>query len=216
MRISRELHDGLGQDLNLLKLRLRGIEKQLYTGLTMSCSECEETRAHVDQIIENVRRISRDLSPVVLEDLGLSSAVKQMVKKFIRHHDIDMHLDIGDIDRLFTQKTGIVLYRIVQESLTNVSRHSGATSVSVILRENDGMFYFLVEDNGRGFDAAQALDGAPLSKGLGIATLKERVRMLGGALELRSQKGEGTRVGFSIPVKKEEFHHELISHYSCR
>lgn len=199
-RISRELHDELGQALTLLKFRLRFIEKEL-PGDQMLKGEYENILTYIDQTIDNVHRISQDLSPMILEDCGLSAALSQMAKKFIRHSNVDVSLDIGDINHLFPKKDHIIVYRIFQEALTNVGRHSGATSVHTVLKEENGRFVFLVEDNGRGFNP-NAVVGCLGAEGIGLATMKERARMLGGSLDLWSQEGKGTRISFSAPLMK--------------
>ena len=198
-RISRELHDELGQALTLLKLRVRYIEKELPRDRTVLREECENVLTYIDQTIENVRRISHDLSPMILEDCGLSAAINQMVKKFTTHHNIESSLDIGDIDHLLPQKARIIVYRIFQEILTNVGRHSGATSVYAVMKEKNGSFFFMVEDNGKGFDVNEVISGNHAAHGLGLATMEERVRMLGGSLDIWSQEGKGTRISFSVP-----------------
>lgn len=202
MRISRELHDELGQSLTLLKLRLRFVEKNLTGDQAMLRDECESILTCIDQTIENVQRISKDLSPMILEDCGLSAAISQMAKKFIEHSNIDVSLDVGDINHLFPKNEHIILYRIFQEALTNAGKHSGATSVHAVLKEENGRFVFLVEDNGRGFNPEQVADKCHGAKGIGLATMKERARMLGGTLDLRSEEGKGTRISFSVPLTK--------------
>lgn len=210
MRISRELHDELGQSLTLLKLRLRFIEKELSEDRIMLREECENVLDYTDQVIENIRRISRNLSPIILEDCGLTAALKRMVKDFVKHHNIEVFLDVDDIDHLFPQEDRIGLYRILQESLTNICKHSGATVVNAALKEKGERFFCLIEDNGRGFN----LNGDHATKGLGLATMKERVRILGGFLDLWSHEGKGTRISFSVPVREEVIRHERISYCS--
>ncbi|MBI4848701.1 MAG: sensor histidine kinase [Nitrospirae bacterium] len=202
IRISRELHDALGQDLTLLKIRLSLMEKELLKDQTSLREECENIRQSIEQVIENVRRISKDLSPMMLEDCGLSAAMRHMANEFSRHYNINVSLEIDDIDHFFSQDMRIAIYRVFQEALTNIGKHSQATSVSASLREKNGRFYFSLEDNGKGFDPAPA--EADTSKGLGMAIMKERVRMLGGKLDLHSREGGGTRISFSVPVGKED------------
>lgn len=200
MRISRELHDELGQSLTLLKLRVRFVEKHLTTDQAMLRGECESILTYIDQTIENVQRISKDLSPMILEDCGLSAALNQMANKFIKHSNMDVSLDIGDIEHLFPRKDHIVVYRIFQEALTNAGKHSGATSVLAVLKEENGRFVFQVKDNGKGFKPEQVAEKCHGTKGIGLATMKERARMLGGSLDLWSQEGKGTQISFSIPL----------------
>ena len=199
-RLSKELHDELGQALALLKHRLRSIHKKLHEDQALVRAECEDTNRYVDQIIDNVRRLSRDLSPSILEDLGLSSALRWLIQDFGIRHSMDKSLDIGDIDQLFSQEAQTNLYRIFQEALTNISRHADANHVSFVVKRKDSRVYFFMEDNGKGFDVDQVKETQSFERGMGLAAMEERVRMLGGTLNLWSKKGEGTRVSFIIPI----------------
>jgi signal transduction histidine kinase len=199
-RLSKELHDELGQALALLKHRLRSIHKKLHEDQALLRAECEDTNQYVDQIIDNVRRLSRDLSPSILEDLGLSSALRWLIQDFGRRHSMDKSLDIGDIDQLFSQEAQTNLYRIFQEALTNISRHAEANHVSFVVKKKDSRVYFFMEDNGKGFDVNQVKEMQSFERGMGLAAMEERVRMLGGTLNLWSKEGEGTRVSFIIPI----------------
>ena len=104
------------------------------------------------------------------------------------------------MDQLFPADAQIIIYRIFQECLTNISKHAGATEVSITVKENDGLISLALEDNGAGFDPAQVSARRAAGRGLGLAALDERARMLGGTLEIRSQPGCGTRLTCIIPV----------------
>ena len=107
-----------------------------------------------------------------------------------------------DLDQLFPAEAQIIIYRIFQECLTNISKHAGATEVSVAVKEHNGSINLTIEDNGVGFDPALVLARRAAGRGLGLAALNERARMLGGTLEIRSQPGAGTRMTCVIPVDK--------------
>lgn len=199
-RISAELHDGLGQALNVTKLRIRLIEKGLGEDREGAREECEGVLEYLDGVIDDVRRLSLDLSPAILEDLGLTAALRWLVSNFRKTHAMAVTADIAEIDALFPESDRITIYRVVQEVLANVGKHSGAGNVSVMVRRNDEEAIFSVEDDGRGFDPLAVAKNDVPERGLGFTTLYERVRMLGGALDLWSRAGEGTRVSFSIPV----------------
>jgi signal transduction histidine kinase len=201
-RLSIELHDELGQALALLKHRLRSIRKKLHEDQTVLHAECEDTNKYVDQIIDNVRRLSRDLSPSILEDLGLSSALRWLIEDFGKRHAMHTSLDIGDIDHLFSQEAQTNLYRIFQEALTNISKHAGASHVSFVVKKQNGRVNFLMQDDGKGFDVAQVKEMQSFEKGMGLAAMEERVHMLGASLDLRSEQRKGTRVSFTIPIRK--------------
>ncbi len=198
-RISSELHDELGQALALMKLRLKSIERGLTKDQTQIREECNSTLRYINGIIENVRRLSRDLSPSILEDLGLSSALRWMVDEFRKLYHIDVTLDMEKIDHLFSRKAQIILYRIFQEALTNIGKHAQATRVSIAAKKEGDKISFTVEDDGRGFDLSRAAQRDVTQEGIGLAIMKERVRMLGGSLHLVSQEIGGTRITFTIP-----------------
>jgi len=198
-RISRELHDELGQLLLILKLKIIGIEKSLPQGPEAVIQECAEAAAFVKSVVESVRRLSRNLSPSILEDLGLSVALRHQIDEFIAHHQIQSDSEVDEIDALFPQESHINIYRAVQESLTNIGKYAKASHLTVKIKQHEKHVAFLIEDNGQGFDVAEVLNNGN-EHGLGLRTMQERVRMLGGSLEISSQKGRGTRIAFTIPI----------------
>jgi PAS domain S-box-containing protein len=205
-RISRELHDELGQALAVLKLKLRFVEKHLATEQEDLKKECGQSIQYIDQVIEEVRRLSRDLSPSILEDLGLSNALQWLINNFSRNNNlsISLHKDDIDMDHLFPQDSQIVLYRIFQEAFTNIERHSQASCASVSIKMGGEGIYVTVEDNGNGFDIAETLKGGMTGEGMGLVTMRERARMLGGFLEVVSEKGKGTRIDVYLPLEKNQ------------
>lgn len=199
-RISRELHDELGQSLMVLKLQLRIMEKDLSSDQHLR-ENCSETLQQLDRIIDNVRRLSRDLSPAILEDLGLKIALQNLFDSFGRYYgirELTVHLD--EVQDLFPLEAQINVYRIFQEALTNIGKYAKATRVTVAVKRNAGEVSFGVEDNGLGFDLEQVLARDAREKGLGLAAMEERVRILGGSLQIWSREGSGTRISFHIPV----------------
>jgi len=202
-RISRELHDELGQALTLMKMRLRFINENLRNDQIILKEECKNSLEYINQVIENVRRLSQDLSPLVLEDLGLTAGLKWLINNFAKNNSIRIAHDIENIDRLLSQDSRIIIYRILQETLTNIVKHSKAEKVSVVISKHDDEISFLVEDNGIGFNLNNTVIKKDTLMGLGLKTIEERVRILGGSLYLQSQEGKGTRITFSMPIKKE-------------
>jgi PAS domain S-box-containing protein len=199
-RISMELHDELGQSLAVLKLQIRAIDRALGKGQEDLRQECEELLEYLDGVIDNVRRLSRDLSPAVLEDLGLQAALLYLINGVSKHFTVSHSLAVEDLDRLFPAEAQIIIYRIFQECLTNISKHASASEVSIEVRRENGLVYIVLEDNGAGFDASQVLSRRKAGRGLGLAALNERARMLGGTLEIQTQPGSGTRVTCIIPI----------------
>jgi PAS domain S-box-containing protein len=202
-RISIELHDELGQGLTVLKLQLRSIERKLLKDQKALREDCEHTLRYVDQIIENVRRLSRDLSPSILEDLGLSAALRWVIDDVSRHYNFETSVEMEDIKDLFSQEAQIIIYRVFQEALANTGKHAHSTHVTVVIEKNDGRVSFVLEDNGNGFDVEYVRSQASTEKGLGLAAMDERVRMLGGSLGIWSEEGTGTKITFTVPVREE-------------
>jgi signal transduction histidine kinase len=198
-RVSKGLHDEMGQALAILKLRLRSIQREFPEGQSSLKEEFDDTAQHIDQIIENVRRLSRDLSPAILEDLGLSAALKWLIKNFGKQHSIRTSVEIVNIDHLFSQETQTNLYRIFQEALTNIIKHARAGHVSfVVKKEEKGSVFFLIKDNGKGFDVNEAVAVNIAERGMGLTAMNERAYMMGAILDIQSRPGEGTRITLEI------------------
>jgi len=209
-RIAMELHDELGQALTVLKLQLRTIKKTLPTDQWRVKSDCEKAYDYVDQIIENVRRLSQDLCPSFLEDIGLDDSIKMIVDDFAKHTQTRVSLNAQKIDGLFPLESTILLYRIFQEIFTNIQKHAQADRVSVCIKKNDTKVDFQVLDHGAGFDRGPKEIYDSIRRGLGLKAMEERVRMLNGALEVFSIIGIGTRISFNIPYMEEKVIRELL------
>jgi signal transduction histidine kinase len=199
-RISIELHDELGQALAVLKLQLIFIQGELRKDQIVLRADCEDSLCYVDEIIENVRRLSKDLRPSVLEDLGLSAALRRLIDEVSQHNDMDTSVEMDDINGLFSDEAQIIIYRVFQEALANIVKHADTSRVSVSVNRKDGNVSFVVEDAGNGFDVDYVQAQASTEKGLGLVAMDERVQMLGGSLNIWSQEGKGTRITFNVPV----------------
>jgi PAS domain S-box-containing protein len=200
-RVSRELHDELGQALTVLKIHMVAIENKLrrdQQGLKVSC---ERLLGYIDAVIENVRRLSWDLSPSILEDLGLSSSLKYLVQEICRNNNMLYSVAVDEIDNLFSPEDKINIYRILQESLTNIARHAQAGRIDVEIKKGEDRVTFLLKDNGVGFDVKEARSRNLDKRGLGLTTMHERALMAGGSLSVLSQKGQGTQVILTIPIR---------------
>jgi signal transduction histidine kinase len=201
-RISRQLHEELGQALPALKLELRRVEKKLREDQGAIKEDCEYILKCFDQVIEGVRRLSQDLSPSVLEHFGISFALRRLVDEFSDRYHTKASLNIDDIDHLFLQDAKTILYRIFQEALSNVGRHSQAKHVSVVMKKEDEKVSLIIEDDGKRFDVKQTPMEEATEKGWELSLMDERIRMLSGTLDVRSQEGKGTRLTFMIPMEK--------------
>ena len=201
-RVARELHDELGQALTVLKINLVAIEDKLAPDQQHLKASCEHMLSYIDTVIENVRRLSWDLSPSSLEDLGLSAALGYLVDETCRNHNMQSEVVMDEIDHLFAPEIQINIYRIFQESLTNVVKHARASLVSVNVAREDGKVSFTIRDNGRGFNLKQAMSGKVAKKSLGLTAMNERALMARGSLQISSRKGRGTTIAFFIPTAK--------------
>lgn len=200
-RIAMGLHDELGQALTVTKFRIRGIERSLRDDQQETRVACEDLLEYMDQVIADVRRLSLALSPTVLADLGLTSALQWLISNFAHGSSTTISSEIAEVDHLFQKNHWITIYRIVQEALTNVAKHAHADHVSVVVERCDDRISFTIEDDGKGFDPEEVARKGVSHKGFGLATMNERVRILGGVMDVRSRSDEGTRVVFTIPIE---------------
>lgn len=200
-RISRELHDELGQSLLVLKLQAGHLERGLEQEQAGLRKECQQMVQGLNQLVEEIRRLARDLSPTMVKDLGLSSALRRLIEEFTRHYHIAADIDqMPGIDKLFPRQEQINIYRIFQECLTNIGKYAQASRLSIGMKREDGQVTFVVADNGKGFTVEEVLGRNHTRRGMGLMAMKERARMMGGTLEIWSQAGEGTRVALLIPI----------------
>lgn len=200
-RLSRELHDELGQALTALKIHLVAVGDRLQPGQQGLKEECEHLLSHIDDTIENVRRLAWDLSPSILEDLGLASALKYLLEETCRHHNLKYSLTMDDIGHLFSLEAQINIYRIFQETLTNIVRHAEASRVEVTAIRQKDRVTLAVADDGAGFDVKDTMSRRASSKKMGLTTMMERARMAGGSLAIRSRRSRGTRVTLALPLR---------------
>ncbi len=198
-RLSIELHDEIGQSLTVLKLKVTMIERKLLPDQVQCIEACEDALAFIDQVIEEVRRLCNDLTPSALEDLGLTAALTWTIEEFARHNALELDLNLAEIDHCFSQEKQILIYRICQETLTNIGKHAQASHLKVLARENNDGIYFLIEDNGRGFDPESVRRRHIPHKGQGLTAIHERVRMLGASVRITSSEGRGAKIEFTAP-----------------
>lgn len=196
MRIARELHDELGQQLTGLKMDLAWIGGKLPDDRPELLRKAEGMKQLVDTAVKSVRRIASELRPLVLDDLGLVAGLEWLVQDFSKRTGIEvaLNVDVGDIAPGDAQASA--LFRILQESLTNVARHAQASRVRVALAHDGGRLKLTVQDNGKGLDEDA---GAGRAGSFGLLGIRERAIMLGGQASFSSRPGEGTLVEVSIP-----------------
>jgi PAS domain S-box-containing protein len=200
-RLARELHDDLGQTLTLLKLRMRTFLDKLDEHRPDSHAELIGCIECVDGLMEDIRRISRNLCPAAIEDLGIKAAIQGLLKSFAQRMTWKLAADIADLDERFEKNDRTNIYRFLQQALTNIAKHARAENVFVSLRRFGDEVRLVVQDDGCGFDVEAFQEDGSAEKGLGLVIMRERAEMSGGRFELWSRKGEGTRVTFSLPLR---------------
>lgn len=194
--ISREIHDSLGQHLVALKMQLSSCVASLPTDLPAGLRErFEALDASSDAVIDEVRRITTKLRPLILDDLGLAAGLKWLCEDFEKRTRVLCRFH-GDPSLVVEEGRSTALFRIVQEALTNAVRHGRAGFVSVMLRAEGGFLILSVRDNGRGVDAAE--DGSRV--GHGLTTIRERAALWGGEAVLTSLPGKGTILTVRLPL----------------
>jgi PAS domain S-box-containing protein len=198
-RIAMELHDGCGQDLNALKLRLRGIQKRLPPDATALRDECEMLLSHSDKIINDIRAIAHDLKPAALDALGLVVATGQMIREFSSLSGIQVEANITALQAVKDPMVQLSLFRIFQEALNNIQKHAQATWVLIAATHGGRKMRITIRDNGKGFETTAPPDQTPQAKGLGLSTMALRCRMMGGQLDIQSTLGRGTQVSVFLP-----------------
>ncbi len=209
-RIALGLHDELGQALTVLKLQLRSIKKRIPNDPRRAKTDCQNANDYVDQIIENVRRLSQDLCPSYLEDFGLDDSIKLIADDFAKHTRTRVSISAQKIDSLFPLESKILIYRIFQEALTNIQNHAQAQSVSITIHKNNSNINIELCDDGKGFIVKPKEKADSIHRGLGMKAMEERLRMLGGELVVSSNVGVGTQIAFSIPIDEKKIDHEFL------
>jgi PAS domain S-box-containing protein len=198
-RMSREIHDELGQALTALKLDLSSIRRSLVSdGLAEQSAKVHETERAVIRIIRTVRKISTELRPGILDELGVTAAIEWMAKDFQNRTGIGCKVTIQAMDTISDTVRATAIFRIVQEALTNIMRHAAASQVNVSLEKKDDTLIVKVRDNGIGIMEGRIFD----SKSLGLIGIRERVLLLGGEAVISGKPGEGTLVRVTLPVGK--------------
>jgi len=199
-RISRELHDSTGQLLAALTMNLARLKSEQTWSNPDADALIDDTTSMVDEMSRQLRTMSYLLHPPMLDEAGLVSAVKWYLTGFTNRSSIQVNLDCSELGRL-PSELEITLFRLIQESLTNIHRHSGSKTALIRIHRNDVLLDLEVTDQGRGFNVRNTSD-APVRYGVGIPGMKERVRRFGGALEIASSPG-GTTVKAQLPI----YHH---------
>lgn len=203
-RIARELHDEATQSLAALAINLESIADSLPQRYQGTREKLDVLKEQAIKTLGGIRSLALELRPSALDDLGLSMAVDWYAKDYLGKRGLDVKINAVGGKTKLPAHTETMLFRIVQEALTNVVKHAEASQVRVELRLSDLEAIVQVEDNGRGFDAEAALTERGARQNLGLHGMAERAALLGGTFSIRSQPGHGTCLRVEIPVKRED------------
>lgn len=199
-RIARELHDELGQALTALRIDLIWLDRRLPQREQQVGDKLAAMLSLVEKTVDAIRRISEDLRPGMLDDLGLAAAIEHHVAKFSDQTGIACTLAMSRDHYELDDRTATTLFRVLQESLTNVARHAQASKVTVQLQDLPNEMLLIVKDDGCGLPQAAERG----KKTYGLLGMHERVKLLGGSLDISSEPGKGTRIEASLPVNSLE------------
>jgi PAS domain S-box-containing protein len=195
-KIAREIHDELAQDLTALKMDLSWLENRLPRDQMQLGVKTRSMGGLIDTIIQTVKRISAELRPGVLDDLGLVAAIEWQAEEFQERTGITCRVTVDPVDLTVEKDCSTAIFRIFQETLTNIARHAGASRITVKIKKKAGTLTLRVTDNGAGITDEQIND----SKSFGLIGMRERVHPWGGQVRIKGTPGEGTSVEVDVPV----------------
>lgn len=200
-RIARELHDEVGALLTSAQLCLGMAKPEVRAEQHTLAQNLQEARKLIDRLSQEIRQLTLQLRPPLLDELGLVGALQAYIGRYQKQTGITVHLtaDLNPEDRL-PELVELTAYRFVQEALTNVARHAQASDVAVRLHLADRELLLTVEDQGKGFDPQEVFAAG---QSMGLAAMRERIELLGGRLEIASQPGQGTRLSALLPIPEE-------------
>jgi signal transduction histidine kinase len=191
-RIGRELHDDINQRLAMLAVEL----EQLQDNPSNVSVRLQELRRQTIEISNDVQALSHELHSSKLEYLGAIQGMKSWCKEFGEHRGIQVEFKSSEVQSSVAPEIGLCLFRILQEAVHNASKHSGAGRVEVQLRQDPGEIHLVISDSGRGFDSETAMQG----RGLGLVSMRERVRLMNGTIAVESKLNGGTTIDVRIPL----------------
>jgi PAS domain S-box-containing protein len=193
-RLARDLHDDIGQRLSLLIIGLDRLKHELSMEMRREREQVGAALEEASSLATDIHGLSHQLHSSKLQHLGLKSALRELCSQMSRQHAIEVELFTGSAPWVVTAEKSLCLYRVAQEALKNAAKHSGSTKIAVELESQHGFLQLRVRDNGQGFDVNN------YEPGLGLASMRERMRMVGGTLEIHSARGEGTEIVTRVEV----------------
>jgi len=203
IRISRQVHDELGQSLTGLKMDLYWLSSRLPKQLREVHDKTKAMSAHIDSTIQTVRRISTELRPGILDDLGLVAALEWQAHEFQKRTGVHCTVTSDLKEAILDEDLNTAFFRIFQETLTNVIRHANATKVTIHLKKQRGQLILEIKDNGRGISEAEISN----TRSIGLLGMRERAALLGGKITVSGVSGKGTTVLVKIPLNRPKESH---------
>ena len=203
-RIARELHDETSQSLTGLVIGIRMVQEIVPDDMPEIAERLGNINDLAHATLNEVHTMAIRLRPSVLDDLGLAAALRSYAKEFTEITGIKVEMQLLGMSQRLTPELETVLYRVVQEALTNVARHSGATNCRVTLKRRERVISGVIEDDGKGFDSQSVMMSDEKGRGLGLHGMKERIELVGGSLEFDSRPNDGTSIFIEVPLKNEE------------
>jgi signal transduction histidine kinase len=201
-RVARELHDGIGQLLTAIKFKVENIFQEKGEGKPGAKEKSiEDIIPMIKESIEEVRRIQMDLRPSILDDLGILATLEWFCREYQKiysHIYIEKKINLQENDMSLPLKTAI--YRVTQEAMNNIAKHSQADSVHLSLRKQGNTIELTIKDNGTGFDLEEILSPERSKRGLGLNSMRERTELSGGSFFIESTAGKGTTIKASWPL----------------
>jgi len=195
--VSFELHDNIGQNLLVINNEVRKIEKNLSES-DSNKAELEKVSSLVTESIEDIRKMSSRIFPHQIKKIGLRKAIESMVNKVLGEYEINSGIDICEIDRMLDSETELNLFRIIQEAINNIVKHSKAKNVNITIARTGTNFITEIKDDGNGFDYEKILKSQ--DRGFGLFNMLERAKLIDGKFLINSKPGQGTQIKIFIPV----------------
>ncbi|MCX6351079.1 MAG: sensor histidine kinase, partial [Bacteroidetes bacterium] len=194
--MAREIHDELGQQLTLVKMNLFSLLKNNENVSPAFQEKAKEIGESINKTVDMVRRIATELRPVILDEHGLADAILSHSNEFTKRTGIKTNVDVKGINSIYDLSINTDVFRIYQESLTNIARHANATKVDAVIKTENDFLKLLITDDGNGFN----MENRRNKKSLGLLMMQERAISIGGLVKIISEEGEGTSILLTIPI----------------
>jgi signal transduction histidine kinase len=198
--IARELHDAFGQKLALLTLRIGEVETLIPAQPNLAVEKIRTCQEQINIVAEGIHNFSRTLHPAVLRELGLVVALRAECNAYAQRTGTTVNFSADNIPENVSEDISLCLYRVAQESLQNIWKHAESNRVNVTVKSTEEEIQLLIEDFGKGFD----VESTKGKGGLGLISMAERVRLVGGSFSLQTKSGDGTLVEIHIPLRRSE------------